>query len=108
MTDWISVDERLPDSSGKVLATYINDHGWRRTICAHYIPRFTILTDGEIDTRDEYNEQLDEYFICEGWYEVMENALDYSAVFVGDEVVTHWMELPDYPEESCQIIHKRV
>lgn len=34
---WIPVTERLPDGSKKVMATYLNSHGKRRTICAMYI-----------------------------------------------------------------------
>ena len=41
----------------------------------------------------EYSEEDDEYYLCEGWYEVIKNWDDYNSVAVED-FVTHWMPLP--------------
>lgn len=97
-TGWISVNERLPECGKKVLATYKNEYGKDRTICAMYAERHKIESTSNEDCDDEYSEELDNYFIKEGWYEVIENWPDYSSVVVHEGVVTHWMPLPDAPE----------
>ena len=98
MSEWISVEDALPPTERKVLATFVNGYGKRRTICAHHISRFTVESDGEFETNDEYNEEKDEYYLCEGWYENIENWGDFSSVFVCEGDITHWMPLPEPPK----------
>ena len=95
---WVSVDDKLPDAGEKVLATFENSHGKRRTICGHLVPRWTIESDCD-DAYDEYSEEKDAYYLREGWYENIENWGDFSSVYVCDGEVTHWMPLPKPPTE---------
>lgn len=98
MTNWISVFDKLPDAGKKVLATFKNRHGKRRTICGHHVPRWTIESGcDDDDVHDEYNEEKDAYYLCQGWYENIENWGDFTSVHVCEGEVTHWMPLPDAP-----------
>lgn len=100
MSEWIRVKEKLPETGRKVIATFVNNQGKRRTICGHYIERFTVESCGEFECNDEYSEEMDNYFFCEGWYENIENWGEYSSVHVCEGDVTHWMPLPEPPETS--------
>lgn len=101
MTGWIRVSEHLPDTGKKVIASFTNSHGKRRTICAHYIARWTTPSDNFSDheLNHEYHEEKDEYFLCEGWYENIENWGDFSSVSVSEGDISHWMPLPPCPDD---------
>lgn len=92
----ISVEDQPPKTGDKVLASFVNKWGNRRTICAHYVPRFTVeaVTEQEYDDYDEYHEESDTYYLCEGWYEKIENWPDFESVHVGEGEITHWMPVP--------------
>lgn len=94
--EWISVEDRLPEK--KCIATYENALGNRRTIIASYFPARAVESDGEDDAYDEYCEESDQYFYCEGWYEQQDNWGEYSSIYVNEGEVTHWMPLPEPPE----------
>jgi len=94
--DWISVEDDLPEK--KCIATYINSMGNRRYIIASYFSKHQVESNGEDDAYDEYCEDKDCYFYCEGWYEQQDNWAEYSSIFVTEGDVTHWMPLPDDPE----------
>lgn len=96
MSNWISVFDHFPEAGKKVLATFENSHGKRRTICGHHVPRWTIESDCD-DAHDEYSEEKDAYYLCEGWYENIENWGDFTSVYVCEGEVTHWMPLPEAP-----------
>jgi hypothetical protein len=98
--NWISVADKLPETGKKVIATFLNQSGKRRTICAHYIERWSVESDSDSDCYDEYSEEKDAYFFCEGWYENIENWGEYSAVHVCEGEITHWMPLPESPEKQ--------
>jgi len=100
--NWISVTESLPETGKKVIATFVNQSGKRRTICAHYIARWSVESDNNDDCHDEYSEEKDAYFYCEGWYENIENWGEYMAVHVCEGEITHWMPLPESPEQQAQ------
>ena len=98
---WIPVSERLPESGERVLACcrvkWLGGGG-RTYVCAafHSAPKTeTCVSSDDIDM--EYDEETDEYYLPEGWWEVINNWDDYSFVAIGD-FVTHWMPLPP-PEE---------
>ena len=102
--EWIPVSERLPESGVHVLlCCEIRSGGavYRRYVCdGYYAKRYTEQTwnnSGDIDC--EYCEEDDEYYLLEGWYEVIKNWDDYNSVVVGD-FVTHWMHLPEPPKED--------
>lgn len=89
----ISVKDRLPQIREMVLASLVNELGKRRVICAGYVPRFTIEAVTEEDN-DEYHDESDTFYLCEGWYENIENWPDFESVHVGEGEVTHWMPVP--------------
>ena len=101
-SEWISVDERLPESGVSCLLCcdvkrYDGTH--RQYICdGFYAERFKEechFADDECVV--EYNEETDEYYLHEGWYENINNWDDYSSIAIAD-TVTHWMPLPEAPK----------
>lgn len=103
---WISVKDRLPENEKTVLISAtrkgVNGKCWHVVMTAFY-------TDGNLHTEDssfawdceyaplEYCEETDDYIIPEGWWEAVECGDEFSAV---DLFVTHWMPLPEPPEEE--------
>lgn len=101
---WIPVSERLPDSGVHVLICCgIRSGGtvYKRYICdGYYAKRYTEQTwNNRGDIACEYREEDDEYYLLEGWYEVIKNWDDYNSIVIGD-FVTHWMPLPALPQEE--------
>jgi hypothetical protein len=97
---WVSVTDALPKSGVTVLACYRNRLGKLRRIRAHWIAAKTAEANSEDwDQCSEYDEATDTYYVTEGWYECIDNWGDYSAVAVSEGDVTHWMPLPEAPQE---------
>ena len=99
--EWISVEERLPESGAHCLISctvkrFDGKHG--QYVCVgYYAEKFKHLAYGvDDDCVSEYNEENDEFYIAEGWYEVIKNWDDYGFVAI-DDFVTHWMPLPEAP-----------
>jgi hypothetical protein len=85
----IPVTERLPDSGQEVLAHY-NDV----TVRATYIHRFTEECN-DLDCENyEYNEEDDEFYINEGWYELMDNWGDFRSIAIVEGTVDSWLPIP--------------
>ena len=101
--EWISVDDRLPENGVHVLlCCEMHRYGGEiagKYICdGYYAEANKIIAGGFPDDCDcEYSEEDDEYYLCEGWYEVIKNWDDYNSVTVEDSV-THWMPLPLPPK----------
>ena len=97
--EWISVDDRLPENGAHVLLCcemhrYGGEIAGKYVCDGYYAEANKIIAGGFPDDCDcEYSEEDDEYYLCEGWYEVIKNWDDYNSVAVGD-FVTHWMPLP--------------
>jgi hypothetical protein len=97
---WIPVTERLPESGVHVLVAcemyghYL--HG--QYVCdGFYVDRYTQKVENiDYDIACEYCEEDDEYYLWQGWYEVIKNWDDYNSIVIGD-TVTHWMPLPEPP-----------
>ncbi len=101
--EWISVKEQLPEPERQVLVlTTRNGH--------------TIVTDGmyengKISTEAscwcwydldfDYDEENDLYLIPEGWWEYKHYNGDDEHNHLIDDVVTHWMPLPEPPKEGA-------
>lgn len=93
---WVPVTERMPASGVTVLACYTNSAGNVRRIRAEWTAAKTIESDAESEI-GEYDEATDCFYDPEGWYEKIDNWLDYSSVAVVNGEVTHWMPLPAPP-----------
>ena len=94
---WIPVAV-LPAPCLKVIATYVNRLGNRRTIMAKWIPGKTEEAHSLDDEFGEYDEATDTTYTPEGWYECINNLDDYTFVAVSEGVITHWMPLPEAPD----------
>lgn len=108
LTGWISVKERMPENEQDVIICaerrhYSNPNRFIRIVAKAF------YTDGKHNTEHtayawsndyidmEYDEENDAYLIPEGWWESVEYGEEFSAV---SDFVTHWMPLPEPPEEG--------
>lgn len=104
MSEWISVEDRLPETEETVLilcnAKFVK---LKYVCCGFYVPKGTYRNDSSYswdwECCHKYNEELDDYEVNPGWYEAIHNWDEYSAVGISD-IVTHWMPLPEPPEED--------
>ena len=104
-TKWISVEDRLPESGVHVLICcemhrYGGEIAGKYVCDGYYAEANKIIAGGFPDECDcEYSEEDDEYYLREGWYEVIKNWDDHNSVAIED-FVTHWMPLPQPAEEA--------
>lgn len=99
---WIPVTERLPESGKHVMvACEVHSYGGGvhgKYVCDGYYAAPKSMTGGcGDDFATEYDEEDDEYYLLEGWYEVIKNWDDYNSIVIPD-FVTHWMPLPEAPK----------
>ena len=103
--EWISVEEVMPDSGEHCLlackVTCYNGANYTYVCDGFHVDRWKEqeFNNGSGDQAIEYNEDDDEYYLCEGWYEIIKNWDDYNSVAI-DDTVTHWMPLPSLPEKE--------
>lgn len=95
--EWISVEDRLPESGVYVLiCCEMRRYGGEiagKYVCDGYYVGANKIVAGGFPDECKYSEEDDEYYLCEGWYEVIKNWGDYNSVVVED-FVTHWMPFP--------------
>ena len=99
--EWISVKDRLPEAEQEVLLSCETRPNKFTYICkGFYIPdkwlRENSTFDWDLECCNEYCEELDDYYLNEGWYERIHNWGEYSSVGIAD-FVTYWMPLPEPP-----------
>lgn len=103
--EWISVEEVMPDSGEHCLlackVTCYNGANYTYVCDGFHVDRWKEqeFNNGSGDQAIEYNEDDDEYYLCEGWYEIIKNWDEYNSVAI-DDTVTHWMPLPPPPEKE--------
>lgn len=89
----------LPEKDQIVIATYLNQWGKRRRVRAVYIRQYEEEESGPDDESCvEYCEEQDEWYIKEGWYELIDNWDTYSSVVIVEGKVDHWLPMPKYIE----------
>ena len=101
--EWIPVEDELPESGAHVLICcemrrYGGEIAGKYVCDGYYAEANKIIAGGFPDECNcEYSEEDDEYYLCEGWYEVVKNWDDFNSVAVED-FVTHWMPMPEQPK----------
>ena len=95
---WIPVSNGKPESGKHVLlCCEIKPLGKRYVCDGFYAQSKTITTICDGDNNCEYDEETDEYYLIEGYYEIIKNWDDYSSIVI-DDFVTHWKPLPEPPK----------
>lgn len=107
MSEWIDVQDRLPDAEQEVRLFCVTSTGFEYQCQGFYVPPGTYRDDSgyswDWECCEEYDEEKDDYLVNTGWYESIHNWDDYSAVSIADKV-THWMPIPEAPEEDKEEI----
>lgn len=103
-TRWIPCSESLPDTETEVLA--LCRRGGVSFVCPAMHEDGTIITSesiwnwNEIEGYGLYSEEADDWYIPEGWWEYRRFNDDDVYNNIIDCAVTHWMPLPEPPEEG--------
>lgn len=94
---WRNAKDDPPESGVHVLLGCEVRPSGRKYVCdGYYAAPKTISAECSDEIAFEYDEDKDEYFLLEGFYEVIKNWDDFSSIAIGD-FVTHWMHLPSAP-----------
>lgn len=93
-----------PPNSGEhvLLCCEVKPTGSRYVCDGYYAAKHTEIASSCGDDIDcEYSEEDDEYYLLEGWYEVIKNWDDYSSIAIADFVVS-WQPLPELAKEETK------
>jgi len=91
----IPATERLPDKDQEVLAHYKSRYGRECVVRAEYFRKFQEVASDDCEPEDcDYDEAKDEYYVTEGWYELIDNWGDYSSVRIVEGAVDSWLPMP--------------
>jgi hypothetical protein len=98
VVNWISAEDRLPETQLRVLAVMLYDGRKPRIIRAMHIPAKTVeCLDWEFNDAVVYDSESERHYFGAGWYELMEEG-EYDYVGPLSDSVTHWAEMPELPE----------
>lgn len=100
MVDWIGVKDRLPEPCRLVLVrqkTGYQDNSV--TVIGQWIPAKTMESNADDDGWVDYDCDSDTHYVPEGWYESQTNWGEFANIHI-NESVTHWMPLPEPPENK--------
>ena len=100
---WTALSGELPPSGKRVLFSWLNSQGKRRTSIGFYAAyRDIIVSDDEENPEDEDCELWgDAVVLREGWYEEGAEEAEYEAGYCfRQKTPTHWMSLPPPPEKE--------
>jgi hypothetical protein len=104
-SEWISVEERLPESEKIVLVSALSKtFRYRHTLMVAHIGHHEFTTEDtgwrEYEGDTEYDEENDCFWIPECWYEVNSVEDNGNWIIDSDYDVTHWMPLPEAPKKG--------
>ena len=94
MSEWISVNDQLPNNQQTVLIAYKTNYG-KRAVTMGWHVRAKCIESGnfEGEVNEEYDEEADTYYMKEQWVdESIESEYHYTI-----SNVSHWMPLPKPP-----------
>ena len=94
---WKPVSEK-PEKDQIVLATYLGQYGKRRCVRAVYIRQYEEEAGEDYELCVEYREEQDEWYLKEGWYELIDNWNTYFIVGNVEGVVDYWLPIPPVPD----------
>lgn len=104
-TRWIPCSERLPEPETEALV--VCRRGGFSFVCpamhedGKMLRGESIWNWNEIEDYGLYSEEADDWFIPEGWWEYRQfNDDDVYNNIINDCAVTHWMPMPEPPEEE--------
>ena len=105
MSEWVNVQDRLPDNEKDVLVCVERRHHLHPERTVRFVVK-AFYTDGEHDTKHsgyqwdalafECDAEGDTFTVPAGWWESAFYAEEFSAI---TDRITHWMPLPTPPKE---------
>jgi hypothetical protein len=105
--NWISINEKYPESRKKVLVCFEDEYGKRHIMIAEHINEKEVLEEDYLNEKSmntvfaEYDVAKNCYWTPTGWYE-NQYVPDQNRYL--EEKVTHWAYLPELPDlDNCRL-----